>query len=252
MKIGIDARMYGAKAATGIGQYIKQVTDHLFQIDQENQYFLFLTEPIFSQFQEPNEQVKKIKVTPHWFTYAEQVKLPFELAKVKLDFIHYPNFNTPIFYWKKSICTIHDITPFFFPGHKQKSLFRRLAYKTVFWATVKKAKKIIAVSQATKNDIIKHFKVRPDKIKITYLGVDERFKIIENNDIINKAKQKYGISKPFIFFVGAWRNHKNFEGLISAFEILKNKHKIEHQLVLGGQGDPHYPEIPLAINRGYN
>ena len=108
MIIGIDARMYGEKMATGIGQYVKRLTDQLFAIDHNNQYVLFLKEPAYSEFQVPNDRVRKHKVTSHWYTYSEQIKLPLELARVKVDLMHYPHFNSPILYQKKSVCTISE------------------------------------------------------------------------------------------------------------------------------------------------
>jgi len=48
MRIGIDTRMYGAESTTGIGVYIKNLTDHLFLIDQKNDYFLFMNDPAYS------------------------------------------------------------------------------------------------------------------------------------------------------------------------------------------------------------
>ena len=96
MRIGIDARMYGPKACTGIGQYIKQMTTHLFEIDKKNEYVLFLLEEMFNEYNVPNERVKKVKVTAPWYSYSEQLILPFQFAGNKLDLIHYPHFNTPI------------------------------------------------------------------------------------------------------------------------------------------------------------
>ncbi|MBI5254530.1 glycosyltransferase family 4 protein, partial [Candidatus Falkowbacteria bacterium] len=153
------------------------------------------------------------------------------------------------FYPKKSICTIHDITPLFFPGHKMKSIIRRLAYRLVFKATLAKAKKIITISQSTKRDLVKYLGVKPEKIQVIYEGVDERFKPIENRDIINNTKQRLNIAKPFIFFVGVWRGHKNIESLVKAFNILKEKYKIPHQLVIGGRADLHYTKIQETIDK---
>jgi glycosyltransferase involved in cell wall biosynthesis len=79
--------------------------------------------------------------------------------------------------------------------------------------------------------------------------VDERFKIVEKNGIINSVKSKYGIEKPFIFFVGVWRNHKNLEGLIAAYEIIREKYNFSCQLVLGGQADERYEKPKLKIQR---
>jgi glycosyltransferase involved in cell wall biosynthesis len=249
MRIAIDARMYGNEECTGIGTYIHRLTNELFKIDQKNQYLIFLKEPAFSKFVCPNDNVEKALLTPRWYTYGEQLKMPFELMKHKIDLIHYPQFNSPIFYCKKSICTIHDTTPLHFPGHKMSSFYRKLAHKAVFQATVRKAKKIIAVSNSTKRDIVKYFHLNPDKIEVTHEGVDERFKIVEKSDIINKVREKFGLEKPYIFYVGVWRNHKNIEGLIKAFNLLKKKHNLPHQLVLGGREDLHYTAVRAEIKR---
>ncbi|MEK7159480.1 MAG: glycosyltransferase family 1 protein [Patescibacteria group bacterium] len=248
MRIAIDARMYGNEECTGIGTYIKNLTDNLFQIDSENEYVLFLREPAFSKFIEPNSRVKKVKVTPRWYTYQEQFLLPIQFLREKFDLIHYPHFNSPILFPKKSICTIHDLTPLTFPGHKMNSLIRRLGYRAVFRSTVKKATKIIAVSESTKQGIIRYFKVNPDKIIVTHEGVDERFKIIENCAIINKVKNKFGICQPFIFYVGVWRDHKNLTGLVEAFNLLKKNYALPHQLVLGGREDLHDTKVRERIN----
>ena len=252
MIIAIDARMYGAEQTTGIGQYIKQLTNHLFKIDPENQYIMFLRSPEFDCYEPPAPNVKKIRVTPRWYTYAEQFKLPFEFRQAKFDLIHYPHFNSPILYHPKSICTIHDITPLFFPGHRMKSIIRRLGYKKVFTGTLKNASHIITVSNSTKQGLVKHLNIPETKIKITYEGVDERFRIISDYGIINQTKARYRITRPFIFSAGVWRNHKNLEGLIAAFEILKQKYQIPHQLVIAGQEDPSYPNIRRAIDASPN
>lgn len=248
MKIGIDARMYGNAECTGIGTYIERMTNELFQIDQENEYIMFLRGDGFKKFVSPNKRVRKVEVTPRWYTYQEQFALPFSFAKEKLDLIHYPHFNSPILYPQKSICTIHDITPLFFPGHKMGAWHRRLAHKLVFQSTIRKAKQVIAVSESTKQGIVDHFGMKPEKIKVTYEGVDGRFKNIQNNGIISAVKQKFGITKPYIFFVGVWRNHKNIEGLVKAFNLLKKRDQIKHQLVLGGREDLHYTNIRKEIN----
>jgi len=246
MKIGIDARMYG-KAQSGIGNYIKQLTGHIFELDKTNDYYLFLLDPIFSEYQPPYPNIHKIKVTSRWYSLAEQTKFLWDINKYKLDLIHFPHFNAPIFYNRPRIVTIHDIIPKFFPGHKQKSWFRKKAYELTLKTNLKKSVKIITDSQATKQDLITYFKVPENKIAVVKLGIEQHFKPSENYAKLKELKDRYQITKPFIFFLSVWRNHKNFEGLISAFEILKNKGNFNYQLVLGGQEDPHYPNIRQKI-----
>jgi glycosyltransferase involved in cell wall biosynthesis len=246
MKIGLDARMYG-KAQSGIGTYIQQLTEYLFQLDKTNDYYLFLLEPIFSQYQCLGPNIHKIKAESSWYSWSEQTKFLKLILKYKLDLMHFPHFNAPILYPKKRITTIHDITPNFFPGHKQKSWWRKKAYQLTLKTSLQKSAKIITDSNYTKNDLLKHFRLNEDKIEVIYLGIERHFKVIDNYAKIKELKAKYGLTKPFIFFVSAWRNHKNFEGLIKAFEILKKDPQIDLQLVLGGQEDSFYPNISQTI-----
>ncbi len=245
MKIGIDARMYG-KNQSGIGTYIKNITDHIFELDNENDYYLFLLEPVYSQYLPPNKRIHKIKATSHWYSYAEQTNFLNQINKQKLDLMHFPHFNAPILYSGKRIHTIHDITPKFFPGHKQKSWFRKKAYELTIKTSLKKSTKILTISNHTKNDLIKYFNVKKDNIIVNNLGIENHFKKVENCAKIKELKAQYGITKPYLFFISAWRNHKNFEGLIKAFEMVK-KQGFDYQLVLGGKEDPHYLNISQLI-----
>ena len=246
MKIGIDARMYG-KAQSGIGNYIKQLTANIFQLDRKNDFFLFLLDPIFSQYQPPYANITKIKVTSGWYSYSEQTKFLWEINKFKLNLMHFTHFNAPIFYNHKRLTTIHDITPKFFPGHKQKLWWHKKAYQITIASSLRKSAKIITVSNSTKQDLIKHFKMPEEKIAVVYLGIESDFKKIDNYAKIKELKDKYKITKPFLFFVSAWRNHKNFEGLIKAWQLLKKQGDFDYQLVLGGQEDVYYPKIKQTI-----
>jgi hypothetical protein len=248
MRIGIDARMYGAEATTGIGSYIKNLIDQIIVLDQENEYFIFLKEPAYSRFKVPNHRIKKIKINCRWYSLSEQLILPFILLKYRLNLVHFPHFNAAVLYPKKFLITVHDITPYFFPGPlAKKYFFRRQAYWLIFRLALWRAKKIITVSNHTKENLIKYFSVKPGKIEVTYLGIDQDFKIINDQSLINKIKEKYKISKPFIFYVGVWRDHKNLPNLIKAFTALRKQHNKNFQLVLGGRADNRYPEIQKAI-----
>ncbi|MFA6322958.1 MAG: glycosyltransferase family 1 protein [Candidatus Buchananbacteria bacterium] len=250
MRIGIDARMFGPKAATGIGSYIMNLTQNLFIIDEKNEYFLFMNEPAYSEFLTPNNRVHKIKVNLPWYSLVEQIKFPFILLKYHLDLVHFPHFNAAFLYPKKFIVTIHDITPFFFPGPLvKKSWVRRLGYKLVFNLSIRRAKKIIVISHHTEENIIKYFKAKKKKINLTYLGLDSTVKKIESQRDLDDFKLKHGLTKPYLFYVGVWRDHKNVTGLIKAFNILKADQGIDCQLVLGGNYDPRFPEVKSAIDQ---
>lgn len=249
MKIGIDARMYGAKSTTGIGVYIEQLTNQLFEIDSANQYYLFLRDSAFRDFKPPHSRVVKVRAEIPWYGYQEQLKMPNLLRRYQLDLVHFPHFNVPILYRGKYVVTIHDITPKFFPGPVvKKSIIRKLAYNWVFNHGIKNAQRIIAISKHTKNNLIKYFDVKEDKIEVVYPGLTKS-QAVPNQQTSQAVLQKYQITKPFIFYVGVWRNHKNLPALIKAFDIFKKRFGLDYQLVLAGKNDPRYPEIQAAINQ---
>ena len=234
--------MYGA-AQTGIGNYIEYLIKNLLEADKNNFYKIFLMEPEFGNFKIIQENVEKIKVNSRWYGWREQLILPWQMARKKVDLMHFPHFNVPIAYRKKFIVTIHDLTPLYFPGRKMGgSRFRKNVFKFVFGNAVRKAEKIIAVSNYTKNDLMKNFSVDEKKIKVIYEGI----KKMSPCEGFPEGRGKYGITKPYILYVGVWRQHKNLVGLIKAFDILIKKYNMDLQLVLVGSEDPYYPEIRRA------
>lgn len=240
--IGIDARMYGY-AQTGIGNYIRHLVGSIIETDKKNNFVIFLNEEEFDSFPIKSERIKKIKIKAKWYSWREQLVFPYNLYKERLDLMHFTHFNSPILYLGKSIVTIHDITPYFFPGHKMKSMIRKAGFRLVFSSSVRKAKKVIAVSNATKKDIVTYFKIKPEKIEVIYEGADQQFRVIEKTEELEDLKNKYHLNKPFLFYTGVWRNHKNLVGLIKAFKIVKERYQLDINLVLGGKEDPYYPEV---------
>jgi len=255
-KIGIDARMYGPKQ-TGIGIYIEYLLKELICLDKINEYFIFLLPAEFDNFKISQKNFHKVKVSSHWYSFEEQSIFLKDILRYKLDLMHFTHFNLPIFYHRRFIVTIHDITPKFFPGHKMgKSWYRRKAYDLIIRRGTKNAKFVITPSYKTKKDLIDFYKVNKNKIKVIYEGVknkksiDERKEFLENysqrKEIAFKTlKSKFhleSLKKPYIFYTGVWRDHKNLKGLIKALDILVKKHDFKGFLILGGTEDAHYPE----------
>lgn len=247
MRIGIDARMYGAEATTGIGEYIEQLFNTLQQEDNKNEYVLFMRSPAYENFVCSSPRVKKVLVNIPWYGWREQLILPSIISGQHCDIVHFPHFNVPILYKGKYIVTIHDLTPRFFPGHRvQRSRLRKLAYTIVFNIGIKRAHAIIVISNYTKKLLLKYSSVKEGKIKVVYLGADNN-KIQEAKDSDSILK-KFSITKKYLLYVGVWRDHKNIPGLVQAFQIVREKYNFDCQLVLCGKPDDRYPEIIAAIH----
>jgi len=250
-RIGIDARFYGP-IGKGLGRYTQEIVDNVIKIDIESEYVIFLRKENYDEFICDGKRVKKVLADVRWYSLAEQILMPYYLLKDNLDLVHFPHFNIPIFYPKKFIITIHDLILVKYPTARATTLgpalykIKNLFYKLVIWLGVRRAKKIIGVSKYTSEDIIKHFKIKTDKVVSIYEGVAN---LAKGGDSLFAAKldeketlSVYNIISPFLLYVGNAYPHKNLEGLIDVFEeLIKNNSDL--RLVLVGKEDYFYKRI---------
>jgi len=234
---------------TGIGRYTFELVTNLLEIDKINTYILFLNDKEFLDYDFKSNQVEKVFADARHYSLSEQTNFLQVLNKHNLDIMHFTHFNAPLLYNRPSVVTIHDLTLHFFPGKKMKSFAHRLGYYLTIKNIVKKAKRIITVSNHTKKDLIEVLKVNQKKIDVIYEGVSKDFNHVTDEKSIQLTKEKYKITKPFLIYTGVWRDHKNVKGLIKAFNILKKQLNQDLQLVITGKHDPIYaPEI-FAITK---
>lgn len=246
MKIGIDARLYSS-SFTGIGRYVYELIANLIKIDSANSYTLFFNRPGFDSFTPPRKGVEKILVNADHYSFSEQWDFWRILHKADLDLMHFTHFNAPILYRRKTVVTIHDLTLNLYPGQKMVKASHRIAYHLVLNSIVKRSKRIIAVSEHTKRDIIRMLHAKEDKIEVIHEGVNPQFHRIADKKIIDDFRGRMGLVKPYILYTGVWRSHKNLVNLIKAFAILKHKHGFDGWLVITGKEDPWYPEVKQTV-----
>jgi len=245
MKIGIDARMYGV-GFTGIGRYTAELIEHLAQKDTQNEYVLFMRKEAYDKFEVPNERFKKVLADFKHYSFGEQFGFNKVIKNEKLDLMHFTHFNAPVFYNKPFIVTIHDLTLSFFPGKKMNHVFHRMAYHWVVNNVTKRAKKIIAVSEHTKKDLIETLHIKESKIEVVYNGVSAKFGGVEAT-LRQELMKKLGLSKPYFLYTGVWRDHKNIVGLIKAFAKLNEEVGKQYELVITGPYNPTYHEVPDTV-----
>jgi len=227
MKIAVDARMINM---SGIGTYIQNLM-------KNDCYDIALGRK--EEIEKISNKVDAIEFDAPIYGIKEQLKFPYrKLKKEKPDVLHVPHYNVPIFYRGKMVVTIHDLTHLLFP----EFLPNKFAYfyaKLMIWIALKKANKIITVSQNTKNDILKMFKVNPDKIEVIYNGVGEEF-VKKDKENIKYLYKKFNIpqNKKIIMYVGNLKPHKNLERLLEAYSEIKNRE--ETCLVLVGKAFSKY------------
>ncbi len=243
MKIGIDCRIYSSKF-TGIGRYVHELTKRLENLKDDHEYYLFFNKPEFDEYTPPSKRFKKILADAPIYSLREQLHFNKILKKETLDLMHFTHFNAPILYKRPSIVTIHDLTLSFYPGKKKRSLLHRLAYAFTLRSAVKKAKKVITISQNSKKDLMDLIGTEEDKIEVIYQGVSEKFKKINDQERIKKTLKKFNLNNsPFFLYTGVWRSHKNLPNMLKAFKEVLKLTENNIKLVITGKEDPHYPEV---------
>ncbi|MCX6792963.1 MAG: glycosyltransferase family 1 protein [Candidatus Falkowbacteria bacterium] len=250
-RIGIDARFYGP-LGKGLGRYTQEVVDNVLRIDQLNEYVIFLGKENFDELEIKQSNVKKVLADVRWYGLAEQFVMPFLIARERLDLMHFPHFNVPVFCPTKFVVTIHDLILTKFPTMRATTLgpvlyfVKNLFYRIIISHAAWRAKKIIAISEFTKQDIIEQFKVKAEKIVVTYEGAAN---LARGNDSLFAAKldpdetlSDYQIDEPYLLYVGNAYPHKNLESLIKVFKDIHAQQK-EIKLVLVGRDDYFYSRL---------
>lgn len=252
MHIGIDARLCGLKHR-GIGRYLEKLIMALADLPDNHRYTLFSNRETSFPRSLPAGKFKIVEVNLPWYGLAEQLRFPFLIAKAKVDLMHWPNFNVPIFCPVPFVVTAHDLIVYHYPDSRATTLpawrywLKLRGYNYVLKRALKKARRVIAVSEFTRRDLLRHFILPAEKIKTVYLGVDKL--VLQTATLPNTThfddflRDRFAISKPFILYVGSFYPHKNLANLLTAFHSLRSVWDRDWQLVLAGRKDYFYQQL---------
>ncbi len=238
MKIGIDGSRAFIEKRTGIEEYSYQVIRNLMNRLEGHQVILYIKlsqkSKVKSQRFPDSWKIKVIK----WPYLWTQAGLSLEMLFHPVDILFVTAHTVPLIHPKNTIVTIHGLEYEFFPDGY--SLLERFYMRLVIKNSCKWAKKIIAVSENTKNDLIKLYKVPEKKISVIYEGTSEKLQITNSKNQITNLK-------PYLLFIGRLEERKNIKGIIEAFEILKKNYKIPHKLILAGKPGYGYGSAKLKV-----
>jgi len=252
-RVGIDCRMVNE---SGIGRYISNIISEVSKKESDIDFYLFFFNVDDSNKFNFPENFKIIQAPFLWHSFAEQTLFLQVLRTYKLDLFHSPHPNMPYLYFGKFILTLHDLTmlkhrtgrasTYIYPLYFLKWLIFKLAISFC----VKRAEKIITVSNFVKQQIIETFKVSESKVEVIYNGVSDTIYREKDKSKIDKILKKFNIKKNFFFYVGNAYPHKNLENLILAFELF-NKNQ-EYELVLAGKEDFFYKRLKSEYGKILN
>ena len=234
MKIAIHAADLDHNRIDGTRVYIFNMLKNFGQLNK-NDFFLIYHRNFFNHHLTPpkfeNYLIKKIPFPLLW----TQTRFAFELFRDKPDVLWMPVHNMPIIRRKnlKTVVTVHDLAFKIFPRYFTKKDLTKLNKLTDL--AVKNADHIIAVSNSTKNDILKFYpEIKAEKISVVYHGFDKGLFRQESAQEESDLLKSYNLTdKNYLLYVGAIQPRKNLEVLIEAFEKIKEKNP-NMKLVIAG------------------
>lgn len=220
MKIGFDASRITTPQRTGTENYSFYLAQALAKVDQQNDYMLYFREkPDLKTLEEITHKNPKFqtKIIP-WPRLWTQGGLALECLRYPLDLLFVPAHTLPVIrrLSLRSVVTIHDLGFEYLPEFHQFPQKLYLDKATKFAARY--ATYLIAVSEATKQDLIRRFDVPAGKIAVVYEGVDKaRFQVPDIDSRVSRVRKSYGIAGEYVLFVGTIQPRKNLRRLIEAF-----------------------------------
>lgn len=256
MKIAIDARWIFSEIS-GIGAHTRELIRHIAREDRTNTYLLIfsdraLAERTWVEAELSDKSNFRPDIVP-WSVFSphSQLMLPTRLSRNGIEVYHSPNYMIPLACFPRGrvgkircVATIHDLIPLLFPSATPRALKTRFfpIYRRLMLEIGARADRIIAVSEASRADIVEHLNISPerrDAVKVIYNGVSPLF--------IPAPSPPESTSVRTILFVGRSDPYKNLPLLIEAFSLARQKVSFPLQLTILGPRDPRYPEATQRV-----
>ncbi|MFH1239021.1 MAG: glycosyltransferase family 1 protein, partial [bacterium] len=168
------------------------------------------------------------------------------LSRQKPDLLFTPSHYTVPFSPVPRVCSIMDLGYLDFSGHFKKITYWQLKYWTAISIFVSKC--IIAISNATKKDIVRHYPFASNKVVVTHLGYDrERFNRNISDSDVRRVMKRYSIVDDYILYIGTLKPSKNIDGVIRAFKEIGDTKNIK--LVIAGKKGWMYGSIYELVKK---
>ncbi|MDP2653499.1 MAG: glycosyltransferase family 1 protein [Candidatus Omnitrophota bacterium] len=230
MRVAINCRSFLTTHYAGIGRYAYNLVKTLSEIDQANEYWLYVRKSYFDfKRRAPRINAKNFSVKIDWLNHGLDQTLK------TADLYHSPSPDFFHIHDAKVIVTVHDLVYKAHPqGHTPQTI--ETTDKQLH-QIVERADKIICCSQNTINDLCRYFPVDLSRVALVYQGVDKKIFYPVGDHERRKAEgyiRRKGITGPFVLFVGTIEPRKNLQNLLRAFAQLKQKHKYPGKLVVIG------------------
>jgi glycosyltransferase involved in cell wall biosynthesis len=236
MRIAIDAHSVGTQLA-GNETYAVNLIEALAEIDQSNQYTLYVTrQSAIDRFANrwPNFKVKR--TVPHTPLVRIPVTLSAELRRNPVDVLHV-QYTAPPLAPCPVVVTIHDLSFEHLPETFNRR--SRAQLRLTVRRTARKAAQILTLSEFSRRDIIDTYRIAPDRVSVTPAAAPSHFKRVEDETKLRRIRESYGIERDYILSVSSIQPRKNLIRLIEAYSCLRGlrpEGKLPQLVLVGKRG----------------
>lgn len=234
MKIGIEAQRIFRSGKHGMEIVAMELIRQLQRLDTVNEYVLFARDGEDRGCITENDNFRTKILGALSYADWEQVSLPVALKKIKPDIIHCTANTAPLYCPAPLLLTLHDII-FLEKTDLNGSLYQNagnIYRKWIVPAVVKKARLIITVSEFEKQVIVDRLRLDPEKVRVIYNGVGERFHPSYATEDIERFREANRLPKDFILFLGNTAPKKNAATMIRAYVEYCDKNNTAIPLVI--------------------
>lgn len=244
MHVGIEITPVTLRP-TGVGHYTKLLVKHLFAYSSQVSFQGFATGIRRIDLKAIPFPVVHLPVpTRAMYRLWELTGYPYvDRLLGGVDVFHAVNYVLPPLTSAKGVLTIHDLGflhhPEWFPPKIIKPFQRMIAQ------SAQRADLIIAVSQATKEEIVSLLGIPPSRVRVVYEAADDYLAPIPYDKAIEETKRYLSVSPPYFLYVGTIEARKNVVGLLHAFSTLQ----LPHRLVLVGGPGWRYQEVAQTVTQ---
>lgn len=248
MKIAIDVRRI---RDFGIGTYIRNLLTAMAIVDSGNQYSLVLHPADAQHLPALPANFQIAPYTRADTEHGEHLRFPVFLAKLDCNIVHFPLNRVPLLTRGPYVVTVHDLGILLF---SEISSFHRALRNFRFQRGLLRARKVIAVSAATKRDLLKLVPVSKENVRLVYNAPDPRFFSSGQSDQSERDRilERYQIRRPFLLYAGTIRPQRNIPRLVEAFAVIRaemESHPLyrDLRLIIIGDEISRYPAVRRAV-----
>ena len=245
MRVAIDIRKLHDY---GIGTYLRNLLRQLARIDGDTEYVLLQAPGDRGLAEPPGPNFRRVTVSAKPYSVAEQLSVPFHLARLSPDLFHAPHYVLPPLVPCRAVVTIHDCIHLVFPQYLRSRLAHVYA-RAMFRSAVHRARHILTDSEASKNDILRFFDVPASRVTVIYAAVDDLFFEERPEAELARVRERYRLHRRFVMYSGNVLPHKNVERLVEAFALLRRDGRDDLELLISGSDGSRYSALRRAVHR---